>query len=271
MRIIRFTDVQGQIQYGLETQGSEVQTLTGDAESGFELSGRTATVGRLLAPVQPPNIFCIGLNYREHATESGLPPPANPVVFMKPTTSVSGPEDPIFLPACRHGDEIDFEGELAVVIGRTARNVAAADALQHVLGYTCGNDVSARQWQLHAGGGQWCRGKGFDSFCPLGPALVTRDEIADPQQLGLRTRVNQRMMQDNTTGDMIFTVAELISFLSQDTTLLPGTVIMTGTPQGVGFARKPPVFLHNGDVVEIQIDGLGTLRNPVLAAGDKPG
>jgi len=161
---------------------------------------------------------------------------------------------------------VDYEGELAVIIGRACRNVATDAALDHVLGYTCANDVSARRWQMHAGAGQWIRGKSFDTFCPLGPALVTADEIPDPQALGLRTTVNGQVMQDHTTGDMIFPVAELISFLSRDTTLLPGTVILSGTPQGVGFARKPPVWLQPGDEVTVEIEGVGRLTNPVIAA-----
>ncbi len=266
MRIIRFTDMNGQEHYGLQSEDPVIQTLTGDFESGFHPSGTTARLSRLLSPLVPVNIICIGLNYREHAAESNLAAPEHPVVFMKPTSAVCDPGAPILLPSCRHGDEIDYECELVAVIGRRARNVPVSRALEHVFGYTCGNDVSARRWQRHGGGGQWCRGKGFDTFCPLGPVLVTSDEIPDPQQLKLRTRLNLELMQDHTTGDMIFTVAELVSFLSQDTTLLPGTIIMTGTPQGVGFARQPPVFLQEGDEVEIQIDGIGTLSNPVAEA-----
>jgi 2-keto-4-pentenoate hydratase/2-oxohepta-3-ene-1,7-dioic acid hydratase in catechol pathway len=220
----------------------------------------------LLPPVSPTNIFCIGLNYREHAAESGMSIPQFPLVFMKPTSAVCGSGDAIVLPACRHDEEVDYECELVVLIGRSARNVAPSRALDHVAGYTCGNDVSARHWQFRAGGGQWSRGKGFDTFCPLGPVLVTPDEIDDPQDLAIRTRLNGRLMQEHSTSDMIFPVADLITFLSQDTTLLPGTIIMTGTPQGVGFARRPPVFLRNGDQVEVEIDRIGTLRNPVRAA-----
>jgi 2-keto-4-pentenoate hydratase/2-oxohepta-3-ene-1,7-dioic acid hydratase in catechol pathway len=186
---------------------------------------------------------------------------------MKPTTAVIGHSDPICLPrACEHGPEVDYEAELAVVIGRTTRDVSAEQALDYVLGYTAACDVSARRWQKHAGGGQWIRGKSFDSFCPLGPTLVTADEIPDPQALDLGCRINGKTLQQGSTADMIFSVAELIAFLSRDTTLLPGTLILTGTPAGVGFARKPPVFLAAGDQVEVEIDLIGILSNPVVSA-----
>jgi 2-keto-4-pentenoate hydratase/2-oxohepta-3-ene-1,7-dioic acid hydratase in catechol pathway len=165
--------------------------------------------------------------------------------------------------ACEHGPEVDYEAELAVVIGSTCRDVDPDTALDHVFGYTCANDVSARRWQKHGGGGQWIRGKSFDTFCPLGPFLVSADEIPDPQALAIGCRVNGRVMQAGTTADMIFPVRELIAFLSRDTTLLPGTVILTGTPAGVGFARQPPVFLADGDEVTISIERIGDLTNPV--------
>ena len=266
MRIIRFQDDQGNTHFGRETDGDQTTILTGDLYEGLQDTDQTATVAKLLAPVEPTNIFCIGLNYREHAEESGAPIPEQPIVFMKPTSALCHPGDPIRLPACQHDEEVDYECELAVVIGRTALNVAEAEALQYVLGYTCGHDVSARHWQLQVGGGQWIRGKGFDTFCPLGPVLVTADEIPDPQALSIKTELNGQTMQDHTTGDMIFSVAQLIVFLSQDTTLLPGTVILTGTPQGVGFARKPPVWLKAGDETVIEIENIGRLVNPVVAA-----
>ena len=196
-----------------------------------------------------------------------MEPPQYPVVFMKPTSTLCHPGEPIRLPACQqHGPEVDYEGELVAVIGRSARDAPESAALDYLLGYTCGNDVSARKWQLHAGAGQWVRGKSFDTFCPLGPVLVTADEIPDPQILPLKTHLNGQTVQDHTTGDMIFTVAQLISFLSQDTTLLPGTLIMTGTPQGVGFARTPPIWLQPGDEVTVEIGNIGNLTNPVAAA-----
>jgi 2-keto-4-pentenoate hydratase/2-oxohepta-3-ene-1,7-dioic acid hydratase in catechol pathway len=158
---------------------------------------------------------------------------------------------------------VDYECELAVVIGKACKNVSKANALDYVLGYTCANDVSARDWQLKFGGGQWCRGKTFDTFAPLGPCLVLKDEIPDPNKLRIQTVLNGSVMQDWNTDDMIFDVPALIEFLSGDTTLLPGTVILTGTPHGIGAARKPPVFLKDGDVVTIEIEKIGSLTNPV--------
>lgn len=264
MRIIRFTGDDGRIHLGEEKDGGSAEILEGDVFGKLEKTGRITKVGRLLSPIEPTNVLCIGLNYREHARESGMKEPEYPVVFMKPTSSVIGSGEAIEIPACADpAGEVDFECELAVVIGKTALNVSEEDALGYVLGYTGSNDVSARRWQLKRGGGQWVRGKGFDTFCPLGPALVTADEIPDPQGLALRSIVNGEVMQAHTTEDMIFSVGELISFLSQDTTLLPGTVILTGTPQGVGFARKPAVFLKDGDEVVVEIEKIGQLINPV--------
>jgi len=252
---------------GRELDGDRAELLDGELFGQLLPTGETGEIIRRLAPLDPVNIFCIGLNYREHAAETGAALPENPVIFMKPTSALNHPGAPILLPACsRHGPEVDYEAELAVVIGRAARNVPEAQALDYVLGYTCANDVSARRWQKHGGGGQWVRGKGFDSFCPLGPVLVTADEIADPQALGVRSLLNGRTMQESNSADMIFSVARLIHLMSQDTTLLPGTVILTGTPPGVGFARKPPLFLAPGDEIVIEIDRIGRLVNPVLDA-----
>lgn len=265
MKIIRFLDDSRNERLGAGYRDGSAELLDGGLFDGPVPTGRRAVVDALLAPVAPANIFCIGLNYREHARETGAGLPRHPVVFMKPTTAVAGPGGAIPLPkCCTRGPEVDFEAELAVVIGRTAKDVAEEHALDYVLGYTAANDISARKWQKHAGGGQWVRGKGFDGFCPLGPALVTADEIPDPQALGIRTLLNGRVMQESSTADMIFPVARLISFLSQDTTLLPGTLILTGTPPGVGFARKPPLFLADGDQIAIEIEGIGQLKNFVI-------
>lgn len=267
MRIVRFVDAQGSVRLGRELPAGPVQPLAGDLFGGLRDSGTPLQPERLLAPLEPANIFCIGLNYREHAHESGAAIPERPIVFMKPTTALAHPGQPIVVPACCSvAGEVDYECELAVVIGQTAKNVSPDRALEYVLGYTCANDVSARKWQAQGGGGQWIRGKGFDTFCPLGPVLVTADEIPDPQALRICTRLNGQTMQDHTTGDMIFSVAQIISFLSTDVTLVPGTVILTGTPQGVGFARNPPVWLQPGDVVTIEIEQIGALTNPVAGA-----
>ena len=235
------------------------------------VGGPVFEIGERLAPIDPPDIFCIGLNYRQHAAEMGSDLPEHPVVFMKPGSALNHPGAPIVIPAGQmDGPETDSEAELAVVMGlkdgRPARDVGVDEALDYVLGYTCGNDVSARRWQKQGGGGQWTRGKGFDSFCPLGPVLVTADALPDPQTMRITGRLNGAVMQDSHTSDMIFSVAEIVSFLSRDTTLRPGTVILTGTPQGVGVARDPQVFLSAGDVVEVEVEGIGVLSNPVVQA-----
>jgi len=272
MRIARFQDAAGAVHYGIPgDEGGRDQgyafRLAGDLYAGLSETGERIAVNTWLSPLVPVNIFGIGLNYRAHAQETGAQIPECPILFMKPTTAVSGPGDPIVLPAsCTHGPEVDFEAELAVVIGRTAKDVSEAQALDHVFGYTCANDVSARRWQKHGGAGQWVRGKSFDGFCPLGPVLVTADEIPDPQALDVRCLRDGETMQTGHTSDMIFSVAQLIAHLSRDTTLLPGTLILTGTPPGVGFARTPPVFLADGDQVRVEIEHIGGLDNPVRNA-----
>ena len=219
------------------------------------------------APVAPTGILAIGLNYRHHAEETHAKIPEYPVLFMKSASAVQNPGDPIEIPTHLASSEVDYECELAVVIGKTCNNVTRERALDYVLGYTCANDVSARDWQIRMGGSQWCRGKTFDTFAPLGPCLVTRDEIPNPNNLHIATILNGERMQDWTTSDMIFDVPRLIEFLSGSTTLVAGTVIMTGTPQGVGMARKPPRWLAAGDVVTVEIEPIGRLTNPVVAEG----
>ncbi len=219
---------------------------------------------RLLPPVPDPRkIICIGLNYRDHAAESGVPVPAEPVLFSKYPTTLIGHLEPIVLP--RVSQEVDYEAELVVVIGQGGRHIAREKAREHVGGYTIGHDVSARDWQLNKPAKQWMAGKTFDTFAPTGPELVTPDEIPDPHDLGIRLRLNGQTMQDSSTKQLIFGIDELIAYLSQVVTLEPGDLIFTGTPPGVGMARKPPVWLKPGDVVEVEIDHLGTLRNPVIA------
>ncbi len=208
------------------------------------------------------NILCIGLNYRRHAIESDMPIPERPILFIKPTSTLCPHEGDILLPQT---EELDYECELAVIIGKAAKNVSEEDALDYVLGYTCANDVSARDWQLKLDK-QWARGKSFDTFCPLGPTLVPASEIPDPNALRIQTRVNGITLQDSNTKDMIFSVREIISYLSQGMTLLPGTVILTGTPEGVAMGRTPSPWLKPGDAVEIEIEGIGVLRNQVVAS-----
>ncbi len=264
MHILRFIDEMGQAAYGHNYSNGKALRLTGDLFFGLEETGQNAKVKKILAPLKPSAILAIGLNYHQHAEETGSKIPKYPVLFMKNIGSVTNPGDPILLhPSCMEPPEVDYEVELAVVIGKTAKDVSVADALNYVLGYTVANDVSARRWQGGRGSGQWVRGKSFDTFCPLGPELVTTDELTDPQNLRLTCVLNGQVMQDANTSDMIFPVAELISFLSTGTTLLPGTLILTGTPSGVGFTRKPPVFLMPGNTVDMTVEGIGTLSNPV--------
>jgi 2-keto-4-pentenoate hydratase/2-oxohepta-3-ene-1,7-dioic acid hydratase in catechol pathway len=218
----------------------------------------------LLAPVPDPRkIICLGLNYRDHAAESGMEIPSEPILFSKYPTALIGHQAAIVLPA--DSQQVDYEAELVIVVGRGGRHITRERAMEHVAGYAVGHDVSARDWQLHKPGKQWMVGKTFDTFAPIGPALVTADEVADPHALGIRLRLNGETMQDSSTSQLIFRVDQVIAYLSRVFTLEPGDLIFTGTPPGVGMARKPPVWLKPGDVVEVEIDGLGTLRNPVVA------
>ncbi|MBZ0171638.1 MAG: fumarylacetoacetate hydrolase family protein [Phycisphaerales bacterium] len=221
------------------------------------------------------HIIGIGRNYAAHAAERGAEVPERPMTFCKNPASACVDGDDIVIPACcfdestggggegRSRGQVDFEAELAVVLGEAVKDAGEDEAMAAVLGYCCANDVSARWWQKHGSGGQFNRGKGFDTFCPLGPRLVPAGEIDNPQALGVRCRVNGETMQDGTTVDMIFPVPTLIAELSRGTTLVPGTVILTGTPSGVGAGRTPPVFLQPGDTVEVEIEGIGVLRNGV--------
>ncbi len=219
---------------------------------------------RLLPPIpRPGKIVAVGLNYLDHSMESGAKQaPQSPILFAKFPNSIAGPEDEIVIPA--GNPNVDYEAELAVVIGRTTKGVAAEKALQYVAGYMPLNDVSAREWQF--GDRQWVRGKSCDTFCPTGPWLTTRDEVPDPQTLAICARVNGETRQNSNTSKMIFRIPQLIEFITASITLEPGDIIATGTPEGVGAFRKPPVFLKAGDVVEVQIEGLGVLRNTVVAA-----
>ncbi|NUQ64812.1 MAG: fumarylacetoacetate hydrolase family protein [Pirellulales bacterium] len=219
---------------------------------------------KLTAPIpRPEKIICIGLNYADHAREGGHELPPVPVVFAKFSSAASAHERPIVLP--RVSQEVDYEAELVAVIGVGGRYIPKEEALAHVAAYCCGNDVSARDWQLKRPGGQWLLGKSFDTFAPFGPALVTADEVADPGNLRIQLRLNGKVMQSSNTNQLIFPVAELIACVSSVCTLVPGDIVFTGTPSGVGFALAPQVFLKPGDVTEVEIEGLGVLRNPVVA------
>lgn len=264
MKVCRIVAQDGSICHARRHDTGQLTRLSGELFGQLTDTGIPLTNYRLLAPLQPSNIACIGLNYRRHAAEGNAPIPENPILFVKFTSTVQNPGDPIVLPRKLRSDKVDYECELAVVIGRDCHNATRASALSYVTGYCCANDVSARDWQKQGGGGQWCRGKTFATFCPLGPWLVTADEIPDPNTLGIRTILNGEVMQDWNTNDMIFDVPTLIEFLSASTVLPAGTVILTGTPHGVGMARTPPVFLKHGDIVTIEIDQIGQLTNPVV-------
>ncbi len=263
MRIARFIDSHGHTLTGKLIDAETAVPIRGELFGAHEFRGDPVRVARLIAPVDPPNIVAIGLNYRKHAEEQGLTKlPEEPLIFLKATTALCAPGDAIVLPASAP-TEVDYEAELAVVIGGRARNVSEQDALGVVLGFTCANDVSARDCQK-VRDKQWARGKSFDTFCPLGPTIVTPDEV-DGQAAAIRATLNGRVMQDSNTSDMIFSIRQIISFVSHQFTLLPGTVILTGTPEGVGFARKPAVYLKAGDTIAIEIDGVGRLENTVRA------
>ena len=211
---------------------------------------------------RPQKIVCVGLNYSDHAAEQGVALPERPILFAKWPNTLIGPGEPIVKPTV--SEKVDYEAELGVVIGRQVKGVSAENALEAVAGYVCVNDVSARDLQF--ADGQWVRGKSPDTFCPVGPRLVPAAEVPDPQALRIRAILNGRTMQDSTTANMVFGVAEIVAFVSQVITLEPGDLIATGTPAGVGAFRDPPVFMQPGDEITVEIDGIGTLTNPVRAA-----
>ena len=264
MRIFRYLDQSGKMGFGRFDSEGKTFLIHQKDNGDFEATDEAITPFQLLTPIDFRCIYAIGLNYRAHAEETGMEIPKYPMVFMKAPTAVQNPGDPVVLPRFLRSDKVDYEAELGVVIGRPCKNVKPEDALSYVLGYVCANDVSARDWQKEKGGGQFCRGKTFDTFCPVGPCLATADEIPDPSSLTIRSYVNDEKMQESKTDDLIFDVPALISFLSGSTTLLPGTLILTGTPAGVGEARDPKRFLIPGDEVTVEIDGVGMLTNPVV-------
>jgi 2-keto-4-pentenoate hydratase/2-oxohepta-3-ene-1,7-dioic acid hydratase in catechol pathway len=263
MKIVRYLDSQQQIHFGSLREDGRAERLEGDIFDHPRPTGEPEKIAKLLAPIVPTALLCIGLNYRRHAEEGNAKIPEYPILFVKGPNALQNPGDPIEIPTHLASHEVDYEAELVVVIGQRCKNVSREKALDYVLGYTCGNDVSARDWQKQKGGSQWCRGKFFDTFAPMGPCIVTRDEIPQPNALKIRTLLNGEAVQDWTTRDMIFDVPTLIEFLSGSTTLLPGTVIFTGTPHGVGMGRKPPRYLKAGDEVIVEIEKIGSLRNPV--------
>ena len=249
---------------GLIEAGSSALKAAHQAAARSAKAVRYEAAGvQLLPPIpDPPKIVCLGLNYRDHAIESGAAIPKEPILFNKYATALIGHGGSIMLP--RVSQEVDYEAELVIVVGKRGRNLKAAEGMNYVAGYTVGHDVSARDWQLKKEGKQWMVGKTFDTFAPIGPVIVTPEELSDPHNLRIRLRLNGQTMQDSNTSQMIFRVGEILAYISQVFTIEPGDLIFTGTPPGVGFARKPPVFLKSGDVVEVEIDGIGVLRNPVL-------
>ncbi|MDY7011808.1 MAG: fumarylacetoacetate hydrolase family protein [Planctomycetota bacterium] len=257
MKLYRVLDENSQIIYAADAGDETLRRVEGDIFGEYSVTDRPVRAETILAPLTPPAIFAVGGNYRSHIEEVGASIPETPVVFAKAITSVIGPDNEIILPACGP-DHVDYEVELAVIIGQTCRDVPAADAGEFILGYTVANDVSARDWQkqIH----QWVRAKSFDTFCPLGPCIATD---VDPSDLHLRTTLNGNVMQDATTDELIFSVPQLVEFISSDLTLLAGTVILTGTPGGVGEARSPQVYLRPGDTIACTIDGIGELTNTV--------
>ena len=264
MKIIRFLSGDKKILYGAYNQKTPAiaKIIEGNICGDYKITSRDAKIVKLLAPLVPVNIFALGINYKKHGDETAMSYPEQPILFLKATTSIVGQHGPIILPAAG-SDCVDYEAELAVIIGKKAKNIKPDEVMDYIMGYTCANDVSARDWQFDRQKGQWARGKSFDTFCPLGPYLVTRDEIPDSQKLRIRTVLNGKTVQDSNTYDMIFDVPAIISDLSRSMTLLPGTVILTGTPEGVGFTRQPPIYLQDGDIVTIEIERIGQLTNPV--------
>lgn len=259
MKFIRYRH-KNRTGYGI-IEDERVQALMSTPFESLELTGQTFHLQDidLLAPVEaPPNILAIGRNYRQHAEETGADIPDHPLLFIKATSSLSDPESNIALPR-EAPSEVDYEAELAIVIGKRAKDVSMDAVPDHILGYTCANDVSARDCQLRKDG-QWARGKSFDTFCPLGPWIETD---LSPESLRIESRINGEIRQQSNTANLIFGCRELVSYLSRQLTLLPGTIILTGTPSGVGMASNPPRFLETGDVCEVFVEGIGVLRNTV--------
>ncbi|TVY41559.1 Fumarylacetoacetate hydrolase domain-containing protein [Lachnellula occidentalis] len=276
-RLVRFLAKDGRTYYGDAilphgttdiAKAKQAKIIQGEIFGKHDVTEKVADIQKLLAPLafeDVKTVRCLGLNYEQHAKESNMPIPKFPILFYKPITSLSGPTDPIPIhPIAQQPDTgLDYECELVAIIGKPCANVPESSALDHVLGYAIGNDVSHRDWQLKHGGGQWSLGKGFDAWAPYGPGIVSTSLISDPQNLEISTRLNGEMVQQSNTRDMVFGVAKTIAFLSQGTTLLPGDLIFTGTPQGVGMGRTPQLWLRDGDVVEVGLEGVGVCRNKV--------
>lgn len=266
VRIVRIIDQQDRTLWAVKHSNGNLTRLVGDLYGAHHDSGEPLIAKKLLSPIEPTAIIGIGLNYHDFAEFVGAAIPEYTIVFMKNPATLIGPEDSIAIPeCCMNPPQADFESELAVVIGKPAKNVSEENALDYILGYTVTNDVTARTWLTLDGAKQWVRGKSFDTFTVLGPELVTKEEVADPQNLAVKSVLNGQPMQDSNTSKMIFSVKQLIAYLSEGTTLLPGTVILTGTPKGVGANQEPKLFLKPGDMIEVSVGGIGTLKNKVIA------
>jgi len=265
MRFARIVDGQGRTIIAVEGRDGLLYRCEGEDllhPESVRPTNEPVQAGRFLPPINPRVLICIGASYRKHLQECKLTEQSDPVVFMKNPSAAAGHLDPIRIPSVC-GDEVDYEGELAVVLSRDCLNVHPSETNDFIAGYTVANDVSARIWQFERGGGQWVRGKSFDTFAPLGPFLVTPDEVDDPNNLNIRTVLDGEPVQESSTNQMIRKIPELISFLSQDTTLAAGTVILTGTPEGVGWFRRPRKLLRPGSTVCVEIEKIGSLTNPV--------
>ncbi|KAK9476368.1 hypothetical protein V1514DRAFT_354388 [Lipomyces japonicus] len=280
-RLVRFISTDGNTYYGdaiLKAgiidarKATHAWIISGNIFGHYLVTDQQKPIKKLLAPLSWDQIHTVrflGLNYAKHALEIKLPKPKYPILFFKPVTSIVGPTDPIPVPKFAQIDnETDYECELVIVIGKEAKNITEAEALDYVLGYAVGNDVSQRSWQIKKGGGQWSLGKMLDGWAPFGPAIVSSKIIKDPQNLQISTKINGKIVQSENTSDQIFGVAKTISFLSQGTTLLPGDLIWTGTPAGVGMGRTPQYWLKHGDIVEIELENVGTIQNEVVYEKD---
>ncbi|RDW77072.1 fumarylacetoacetate hydrolase-containing protein 2-like protein [Coleophoma cylindrospora] len=282
-RLVRFLAKDGRTYYGDAilphgvtdiAKAVQAKVIHGSVFGKHDVTDQVMDIRLLLAPLaleDVKTVRCLGLNYEQHAKESNMAIPKYPVVFYKPITSLSGPTDAIPIhPMAQEGTGLDYECELVAVIGKACADVSESSALDYVLGYAVGNDVSHREWQIQRGGGQWSLGKGFDGWAPYGPGIVSANLIKDPQALQISTKLNGKTVQSSSTKDQIFGVAQTIAFLSRGTTLLPGDLIFTGTPQGVGMGRKPQLWLKDGDVVEVALEGVGTCTNKVEFTKAKP-
>ncbi|KKZ64724.1 hypothetical protein EMCG_09396 [[Emmonsia] crescens] len=276
-RLIRFLSKDGRIYYGdplLAAHATDIshattaRLITGDIFHSPTLTSTTKPISRLLSPLAQKDISsirCLGLNYAQHAAEANMPVPKYPILFYKPPAALAGPGDDIPIPGiAQECPGVDYECELVIVMGKQCRDVPEEEALEYVLGYTVGNDVSHREWQLKRGGGQWGIGKGFDGWAPVGPGIVTTKVLGDAGDLGIETRLNGVVVQRSSTRDMIFGVRRTVAWLSRGCTLGPGDLIFTGTPQGVGMGRNPPLWLKHGDKVEVSLEGVGTCENRVV-------